>query len=412
MTVSITNNGFQGKVIIIGGGIGGSALGLFLHKAGIPCVIYEAYAYKEGVGGGLAIAPNGMNVLAALGLAEKVKARGSLGLENIFYNQKGQILARYPNGTVSEYGQNAVSLMRPALYDVLCEEINRKGIPIHYCKRLVSITQTDTTVIAHFDDGTQDEGELLVGSDGVRSQTRRLILPNGPQPEFIKIIGVGGVVPADDMPMMSAQDRQNFHFTFGAKGFFGYCGAEKGDVMWWANLASEREYTREEITSVRIPELQQELMAIFRGYHAPIEVIIQKMQQPIKMNVYDIPSLPKWHEERVLLIGDAAHAVSPNSGQGASMAMEDAMYLAKLLRDSADYQSVFAQFEAHRKPRAERVVAEGRRRGSDKKVTSAFQQTLREIMMRIFVNLFAHKGQDWMYAYKIDWNEREPALHS
>jgi 2-polyprenyl-6-methoxyphenol hydroxylase-like FAD-dependent oxidoreductase len=407
MTTSIANNGFQGKVIIIGGGIGGSALGLFLHKVGIPCVIYEAYAYKEGVGGGLAIAPNGMNVLAALGLAEKVKARGSLGLENVFYNQKGQILARYPNGTVTQYGQNAVSLMRPALYDVLCEEINRLGIPVHYCKRLTAITQTDQKVIAHFEDGTQDEGDLLIGADGVRSQTRRLILPTAPQPEFINIIGVGGVVPAADLPMMTTRDRQNFHFTFGAKGFFGYCGAENGDVMWWANLASEKEFTREEITRVRIDALQRELMAIFRGYHQPIETIIHKMQAPLKMNIYDIQSLPKWNQGRVVLIGDSAHAVSPNSGQGASMAMEDAMYLAKLLRDMSDYRQVFEQFEAHRKPRVEKIVAEGRRRGSDKKVTSAFQQTVREFMMRIFVNLFAQKGQDWMYAYKIDWNEGE-----
>lgn len=407
MTTSITNNGFQGKIIIIGGGIGGNAMALFLHKAGIPCIIYEAYAYKEGVGGGLAIAPNGMNVLAALGLAEKVKARGTLGLENIFYNQTGQILARYPNGTVAEYGQNAVSLMRSALYDVLCEEVNSKGISTHYCKRLVSITQTSSTVIAHFDDGTQDEGDLLVGADGVRSQTRRLILPDGPTPEYIKIIGTGGVVPASAVSMMSPRDKQNFHFTFGAKGFFGYCGAENGDLMWWANLGSEKEYTREEISKVSIEALQQELMPIFHDYHVPIKTIIEHMQAPIKMNVYDIQSLPTWHQGRVVLLGDAAHAVSPNSGQGASMAMEDAMTLAKLLRDSANYQHVFEQFEEQRKPRVERIVAEGRRRGSDKKVTSAFQQTLREIMMRIFVNLFAHKGQDWMYAYKIDWNEQE-----
>ena len=110
MTKSIANNGFQGKVIIIGGGIGGSALGLFLHKAGIPCVIYEAYAYKEGVGGGLGLAPNGLNVLAALGLAEKVKARGSLARDSYFYSEGGRVLARYDN--TLKYGQPCISLRR------------------------------------------------------------------------------------------------------------------------------------------------------------------------------------------------------------------------------------------------------------------------------------------------------------
>jgi 2-polyprenyl-6-methoxyphenol hydroxylase-like FAD-dependent oxidoreductase len=407
MTTSIANNGFQGKVIIIGGGIGGSALGLFLHKVGIPCVIYEAYAYKEGVGGGLGLAPNGLNVLAALGLAEKVKSRGSVARDSYFYSEAGRVLARYK--TTLKYGQPAISIMRTALYEILAEEINRQGVQIHYCKRLVGITQTQTKVIAHFEDGTQDEGDMLVGADGARSQTRRIILPNGPHPEYIGILGVGGVVPAADLPMMTAEEKERFNFTFGAKGFFGYCGAEKGEVMWWGNLASKREYTREEIIHARTDDVREELRAIYGNFHAPIPAILDKMQAPVKVNIYDLRSLPTWHQGRVLLMGDAAHAVSPNSGQGASMAMEDAMYLAKLLRDTADYQRVFGLFEQERKPRVERIVEEGRRRGNDKEIVSPLQQKIRELMIVIFVNLFGEKGQEWMYEYKIDWNEAEPA---
>lgn len=143
-------------------------------------------------------------------------------------------------------------------------------------------------------------------------------------------------------------------------------------------------------------------------YKEPIATLIANTQPQfwVKINISDIQSLPTWHQGRVLLIGDAAHAVSPNAGQGAAMALDDAMCLAKLLRDSSHpYEQVFAQFEAGRKPRVEKIVAEGRRRGADKQVLSPFQSKIREIMIMIFVNLFGERGLDWLYSYKIDWSE-------
>jgi 2-polyprenyl-6-methoxyphenol hydroxylase-like FAD-dependent oxidoreductase len=152
------------------------------------------------------------------------------------------------------------------------------------------------------------------------------------------------------------------------------------------------------------------MLRLFGGYHQPIPALIQATDSIVKLNVFDIASLPVWWHGRVALIGDAAHAVSPNAGQGASMALEDAMYLAKLLSRSEDYGQVFAQFERDRKPRVERIVAEGRRRGLDKQVVSPFQASVRELMMRIALNLFGPHADDWLYQYRIDWDAaREPA---
>ena len=393
---------FQGKVLIIGGGIAGPALALFLQKAGIGAVVYEAYPYKDGIGGGLGLAPNGMNVLAALGLAEKVIARGSLTLENVFYNAQGRVLARIKRGA-QKYGHPPVSLLRPALYDIMTAAMKARGIQVEYQKRLKSITQTATQVIAHFEDGSSVAGDLLIGADGIYSKTRQTALPNSPQPAYVGIIGVGGVTPAAALPMMTASQKQSLNFTFGAQGFFGYGGAENGDVMWWSNLVREKEFTREELTDLALETIKRELLAIYQDYHEPIATLIQHTQSPIKQNISDIQSLPTWQQGRVLLIGDAAHAVSPNAGQGAAMALEDAMYLAKLLRDSSDYGQVFAQFEKDRKPRVEKIVAEGRRLAGDKQVVTPFQQKFRELMMMIFLNLFGERGYEWVYKYKIDW---------
>ena len=398
---------FQGKVLVIGGGIGGLALSLFLKKAGIASAIYEAFPHKEGVGGGFNIAPNGMNVFNALGLAEKIIARGSVALEMCFRNERGRVLARFRNGSVEKYGQLAVSLTRSALYEVLRDEMNAQGLEINYEKRLKTITQDTTKVVAHFADGTNAEGDILIGADGIHSQTRSIILPNGPKPAYVGIVAVGGLVLESAVPSMSRRDKQSVNFTYGPKGFFGYMGVHDGNVMWWSNLPREKELTREELAVLSLESIKKEMLAIYHGYHQPIESLISNTQSPLKLNIGDIRSLPKWHKGRVLLIGDAAHAVSPNAGQGASIALEDAMYLAKLLRDSSgNYEQVFTQFETDRKLRAEKIVAEGRQRGVDKQVLSPFQSKIREIMLMIFVNLFGESGQDWLYKYAINWDEK------
>jgi 2-polyprenyl-6-methoxyphenol hydroxylase-like FAD-dependent oxidoreductase len=397
---------FQGKVLIIGGGIGGLALALFLRKAGISSTVYEAFPHKDGAGGGLNLAPNGMKVLAALGLAEKTRACGSAALEACFRNEHGRVLARFRNGPVEKYRQPAVSLMRSALHEVLTDEMSSQRLEIHYEKRLNTITQDAAKVVAYFADGTQAEGDILIGADGIHSQARSSILPNGPKPAYIGLIAMGGLVLGSTVPSLLQRDKQSLNFTYGAKGFFGYMGVHAGNVMWWSNLPSEKEFTPEELAALSLESIKTDMLAIYRGYHEPIPTLIANTLSPVKINLSDILSLPQWHAGRVLLIGDAAHAVSPNAGQGASMALEDAMVLAKLLRDSCgDYEHVFTQFETDRKPRVEKIVAEGRRRGVDKQIVSPFQSKIREIMMMVFINLFGEKGQDWLYKYAINWDE-------
>ena len=401
MNTKNATNGFKGHVLIIGGGIGGNSLALFLKKAGITSTVYEAYAYKDAVGGGLGLAPNGMNVLAALGLAETVQERGTLNVENCFYNERGRILARYKNGTVKQYGQPGVSLTRASLHDILTEAAKKQGIQIEYQKRLQNVSYQGEKVTAHFADGTQAEGDLLIGADGIHSKTRQVVFPDSPKPAYVGIVGVGGFVPAAAVPPMTLREQQSFCFTFGPNGFFGYCGGDKGDMMWWSNMQRKQELTREQLADLSLDNLKQEMLTTYKGYHEPIQTLIRNTTTPFKINVSDIQSLPTWHKGRVVLIGDAAHAVSPNAGQGASMALEDAMYLGKLLGQSANYEQVFEQFEQARKPRVERIVAEGRRRGDDKLVVTPLQSKIRDVMLMIFMNLFGEKGQDWLYSYKV-----------
>jgi 2-polyprenyl-6-methoxyphenol hydroxylase-like FAD-dependent oxidoreductase len=393
------------SVLIAGGGVGGPALALFLKKAGISSAIYEAYPYTQGVGGGLNLAPNGMNVLTELGLAETLLTRATVARVSVFMDERGKSLRRLPYGDPRRYGQPAVSMSRALLFGLLAEELRRQEIPIHYEKRVSDVEENGDSVTITFADGGSAQGDLLIGADGVRSAVRSSLTPNGPLPAYTGIIGIGGFTPLPALPAISPADIEALTYTFGPRGFFGYGGADNGTMMWWSNLWRKREFSHEELADLDQRAIQDELLQRYRGYHEPIASLVTDSTSVLRMNIYDILSLPTWHKGRVALIGDAAHAVSPNAGQGASMALEDAMCLAMLLRDCGDHARAFTEFERLRKDRVEKIVAEGRRRGGGKEEVSAFQSRLRNTMMKFFLGRANEKGDDWLFSYKLNWNE-------
>jgi 2-polyprenyl-6-methoxyphenol hydroxylase-like FAD-dependent oxidoreductase len=122
--------------------------------------------------------------------------------------------------------------------------------------------------------------------------------------------------------------------------------------------------------------------------------------------IYDIFRQPIWHQGSVVLVGDAIHAISPNAGQGASLAVEDAIVLAKCLRDREELSQAFATYERLRRERVERMVRYGRSAGQGKVMTNAIQVWFRDLLTPFFLKLFANPAAlDWGYSYKVDWDE-------
>jgi 2-polyprenyl-6-methoxyphenol hydroxylase-like FAD-dependent oxidoreductase len=392
------------RALVIGGGVGGPALALFLHKAGIGATVYEAQPVR-GAAGGIALAPNGVNVLKALGLTERLKSRGSLAFEHCFRNEDGRVLARYDNGS-DRYGAPAVGLRRSDLSTLLTEEMTRRGIALERSKRLVGIEQTraSDTVTAHFADGSSATGDILVGADGVQSQTRRCVLPEQGPPDYAGIVGIGGVVPGACVHGVRKRDRQSFNFTLGHNGYFGYCGAHGGDMIWWSSLRRECEPTFAEIDAMSLDEVKDELECVYAAYHEPIPALIEHTRTLLKRGVYELRPLRAWHRGRVALIGDAAHAARPTAGQGASVALEDAMYLAKLLGNArGEHDAAFARYEAERKHRVQRILATGSRRARPRAMLSPLESMLRNAAVAVGCQLFGVRMQDWMYGYRIGW---------
>jgi 2-polyprenyl-6-methoxyphenol hydroxylase-like FAD-dependent oxidoreductase len=128
--------------------------------------------------------------------------------------------------------------------------------------------------------------------------------------------------------------------------------------------------------------------------------------------IYDIPSLPRWHKGPVVLIGDAAHATSPSAGQGASLALEDAIVLAQCLRDIPQLADAFVTYEGLRRKRAEKIVKFSRERGSNKALANPVARWFRDLMMPFFLKRFANATSfAWLYTYKVDWQQKVTKAH-
>ncbi|HEU4349330.1 MAG TPA: FAD-dependent monooxygenase, partial [Actinoplanes sp.] len=236
----------------------------------------------------------------------------------------------------------------------------REGIAIEYGKRLVTLAEHADQVTAGFADGTSVTADLLVGADGINSPTRTLLDPSAPAPRFLGLLNAGGFTTG---PVAADLDRTPglVHMAYGKRCFFGWSLAPDGSVWWFANPPSKRPHTG--FTPAR---WRAHLLDLVAGDAIPAAAIIRATGEVLgPWNTFDLPRVRIWRTGRAVLIGDAAHAVAPSSGQGASMAIEDAVTLGRCLAGSAAPAALTA-YEGLRRARVEKVVAFGRRNSSGK----------------------------------------------
>lgn len=374
-----------------------------LRKAGIDATVYEAYdRTAEGVGAFLTLAVNGLAALRELDLHTVVRDKGfdtpsmSIGMgDKPFAEFKlGDPL---PDGTVSQ------TVTRAAIYAALRDEAVRRGVPIEHGKRLVSAQTGRDGVVAKFADGSTATADLLVGADGLRSTTRTIIDPDAPAPRYVPLLNAGGYARG----LAIDTEPGHLNMVFGRQCFYAYVLHPDGDVWWFANPRQPRELSRTELA--RIP-WRERLLGLFAKEPGPARDLVTASAELFAgWSTYDFPTVPTWHRDRMIIVGDAAHATSPASGQGASLAVEDAVALAKCLRDSADIPTAFQHYERLRRTRVERVVRQGKRNGSGKSLGPVMWQVL-PLLFKVFKP--SQAGMRWLYDYRIDWQEQVGTGHA
>jgi FAD-dependent urate hydroxylase len=381
------------NVLIIGGGVAGPATAMALRKAGIDATVYEAHPTgADGNGVFLTLADNGIDALRVLG-AEIPAGFATPGIT--LRSWTGKRLGETRTGRTSR------TVKRADLYRALHDEALARGVPIQHGKRLVDARDTGDGVRAVFADGTEATGDLLIGCDGVHSTVRGLIDPKAPAPTYSGLITNGGYacgVRVDSEP-------GSYEMIFGKRAFFGYAAAPDGEVWWFANLPHPGEPARGELRAVSGEEWRGRLLQLFADDAGPAVPLIEATPEMLAMTpIHAIPHLPVWHGDRMIVIGDAAHAPSPTSGQGASLSIEDGLVLARCLRDLPDVPAAFARFEATRRPRAERII-KWAARINNSKAAGPVGRVFRDAMLPTILKLTADsKALRETFDYHVDWD--------
>ena len=390
--MTISNRGRAKRALIIGGGVAGPAAAIALQRAGVPATVFEASdGPRDEAGAFLNLAPNGLHVLESLGLGTAIDDLGFVNDRLIFYNDAGRALA--------EVAVGGVTAMRGALSRRLREAAVAQGVSVAFGKRLTAIARRGDGVAAAFEDGTEALGDLLIGADGIRSRVRTCAFPEGPSPAYTGVLNLGGVVRTG-LPATGRAMRM----VFGRRGFVGYAVRPSGDTYWFSNLQEPADQLPREAAPVDSVRYRQRRREVHRDDPPAVRQIIDALDGPIgAYAIDDLPPLRCWHQDRVCLIGDAAHAIGPHVGQGASLALEDAFLLAKALRDVPEVPAAFAAFERIRRGRVEPIVKQSRRTGKQKAPSGWLGRAMRDLLLPVFLRHSA-RGAGEMYRYRPTWD--------
>lgn len=343
------------EIGILGGGIAGLSVALALRKQGYDPRVYERRAVPATMGAGVTLWPNASFVLEELGLLQDIGAIGGRPLTMRRQDAAGNPLGGLDIGLLDRtMGYPTFTVLRRHLQEVLLDHAARLGIPVEFGRRAVAIElDAHGRAVAHFENGASIRPDLLIGADGRMESVARKFVAGDNTPiyqGFVNWIGVAQAPHAlvDDI---SIQD------IWGAGQRFG-CVAIRRELVYWA-AAQARPLNEATPTA----DMRQELENLFAQWPEPVSRIIRATpENAIRLiAVHDLEPLHTWSRANVLLVGDAAHAPLPTSGQGACQALEDAWHLARCLDGaSGGLEEIFQVFAKLRAPKTARLAEQGR----------------------------------------------------
>jgi 2-polyprenyl-6-methoxyphenol hydroxylase-like FAD-dependent oxidoreductase len=342
------------NIAIVGAGIGGLAAAALLKRAGHQVNVYEQAPRFARVGAGIQMAPNAVKVLRGLGLEERLRRiafQSDVALSREW--DTGAITSELGLGREVEtrYGAPYLFLHRADLHAAI-HAIVPPGV-VHLDRKLSGFDANARGVTLTFADGEQLNADMLIGADGVHSLVRDTLL--GPErPHFTGRVAYRTTYPAARLraPITPARTK--------------WWGPDRHMVVYYVTAARDELYF---VTSV--PESAEwmtpeswsakgdldELRAAYAGFHPEVQAVLDATPEVYKWALFERDPLPRWSEERVVLLGDACHPMTPYMAQGAASALEDAAVLTRCLKDidTDGLQEAFSIYEATRKPRASAI---------------------------------------------------------
>lgn len=377
------------KIIIIGAGIGGLTAGIALKHSGHEVEIYERASQSGTVGAGLSLWANAIHAFDQLGIGNQIRQLGVMEGDGGIHDWRGNdLMATDYAGIKALLGDTTVVVHRADLH-VLLEETF--GGVIHWGQTISHYSENHNKVFAHFEDGRTIQADLLIACDGIHSVIRKQMFPQS-RPIYAGYTAYRGVTHFDHSRVGNMWGES---WGYGKR--FGIAPLSQNRIYWFAT------YNAPENTIVPQEKRQATLLSKFEGWHHPVTELIGETD-PIAIlqhDIHELNPLTSWVDGRVALLGDSAHAMTPNLGQGACQAIEDAVVLGRILKGNPDVKSALQQYQSQRISRANGVLKQSRLIGKVGQIENHRVADVRNWVAQHLPNRIAMKNLIDVVSYRV-----------
>lgn len=337
--------------------------------------------------------PNGLRLLDRLGVHDKLLTKGNSCPSLILHSLQGSTLGEINRVAAAkeETGFGYLRIKRSDLLDVLLEAAHNDGIEIQYGKRLKSITNDANFVTMEFEDGTTDTADFLLGCDGIHSSVRRLYVDPDIHPEYTGVASLGSIIPASLLEESAASQLRGTHVTMTQEGMFMAmpCDPSNEKILWGFQKevpppeSGDDRNGWEVHRKMEVERFKSQMLQVLRSargeWGSAMKRIIEQTSVVHFFPLYKLPLGGKWFRGRCLLLGDAAHAMPPHTGQGVSMALEDASLLSRLLQnDQRSLDDIYTTFDNIRRNRIREIATQAEKNAESRRRTGPLGLWLRE----------------------------------
>ena len=364
------------RAVVVGGGVAGAATAIGLRRVGVDVTVVEAHEDPAGIGSFVSLAVNGLRALDVLGCLGECQVAGFPVSRQRMWSGGGRLLGDVPRGRRAEDPLISVTLMRGELVGVLRAEAVRSGARVITGARIISV-----------DDKLLSDADLVVGADSIFSAVRGFIDPAAVEPRYAGMYTVSGI--SDSGAALVNADAGTFNMTFGRRATFIAVASPDATTWWSAQVASQ---SAPDPRSVAIADL----VSLFGAEPHVVRTLRAARPSTTGTLNHVMPLVQRRRDERTVLVGDAAHPVG--AGQGASMAIEDAVVLARSLTGSPNVNLALAAFDDARHERLGKMVRAASA-NRDAKTAGRVSAALRTAIMPLTFNRFYEKATGWLYDY-------------